>query len=170
MEPKREPKYNSFDAPIPGQSLTDEPGNAAWEHPPQMTNIHAISLFIFKRLTTPKMTEQVILMLKEGVPAEAITRTVLFGGFMEGKWGVDTALLVARTVIQMVVAIGMKAKLKKFRIGMDDDTNLDFRRKLADVKIQTERAAKKIAEEGMTEALPEAQPGSLMASPLEEMA
>ena len=28
---------NPFDAPIPGQSLTDRPGNAAWEHPPQFT-------------------------------------------------------------------------------------------------------------------------------------
>ena len=27
-----EPEYNSFDAPIPGQSLTDEPGNYPWEH------------------------------------------------------------------------------------------------------------------------------------------
>ena len=32
----QESKYNPFDAPIPGQSLTNEPGNAPWEHPPQM--------------------------------------------------------------------------------------------------------------------------------------
>ena len=30
-----EPAENPFDAPIPGQSLTDEPGNYPWEHPPQ---------------------------------------------------------------------------------------------------------------------------------------
>ena len=30
-----EAPYNEFDAPIPGQSLTDTPGNAPWEHPPQ---------------------------------------------------------------------------------------------------------------------------------------
>mgnify|MGYP003327175624 CR=1 FL=1 len=30
-----EPTENRFDAPIPGQSLTDEPGNYPWEHPPQ---------------------------------------------------------------------------------------------------------------------------------------
>ena len=34
MEPRVEAKYNEFDAPIPWQSLTDTPGNAAWEHPP----------------------------------------------------------------------------------------------------------------------------------------
>ena len=36
MEPRVEAKYNPFDAPVPGQSLTDTPGNAPWEHPPQM--------------------------------------------------------------------------------------------------------------------------------------
>ena len=30
---------NPFDTPIPGQSLTDVPGNGPWEHPPQFTNI-----------------------------------------------------------------------------------------------------------------------------------
>ena len=29
---------NPFDAPIPGQSLTDKPGNAAWEHAPQFAD------------------------------------------------------------------------------------------------------------------------------------
>ena len=30
----KQPEYDPFDAPIPGQSLTDEPGNYPWEHPP----------------------------------------------------------------------------------------------------------------------------------------
>ena len=34
-----EPEDNVFDAPIPGQSLTDEPGNYPWEHPPQKASI-----------------------------------------------------------------------------------------------------------------------------------
>ena len=28
-----------FDAPIPGQSLTDEPGNAPWEKPAQYDTV-----------------------------------------------------------------------------------------------------------------------------------
>ena len=115
MEPRVEAKYNPFDAPIPGQSLTDTPGNAPWEHPPQMTNIHEISLFLFKRLTAPKAAEQIILMLQEGVPAEALARVVLFGGFMEGKWNVDSALLIAQTVLKIIVAVGVKGGVIKLR-------------------------------------------------------
>ena len=33
---------NPFDAPIPGQSLTDTPGNYPWEHPPQYTDVDDI--------------------------------------------------------------------------------------------------------------------------------
>ena len=33
-----EPNVNRLDAPIPGQSLTDEPGNYPWEHPPKTTD------------------------------------------------------------------------------------------------------------------------------------
>ena len=34
-----EAEYNPFDAPIPGQSLTDEPGNYPWEHPPKQQTL-----------------------------------------------------------------------------------------------------------------------------------
>ena len=173
MEPVKEAKYNPFDAAVPGQSLTDTPGNSPWEHPPQMTNIHSISLFLFKQLTSPKMAEQVILLLKEGIPAEAIARVTLFAGFVEGKWNVDSALLVAQAVLKIIVGIGIGAKLESFKVSMDDNTNLNFRRGLADVKTKIERTAKKMTERMTQEApmqrLPEAQAEGLMANPLKEV-
>ena len=167
MEPRVEAKQNPFDAPIPGQSLTDTPGNAPWEHPPQMTNIHSISLFLFKRLTSPKAAEQIVLLLQEGVPAEALARVILFGGFTDGKWNVDSALLVAKTVLEIIVAVGMKAGLKSFKLSLEDKTNSKFRQNIADMKIKIEKTAKKITEPKM-QALPEAEAGGLMSNPLQE--
>lgn len=162
MEPRVEAKYNEFDAPIPGQSLTDTPGNAAWEHPPQMVDIHEISMFLLQRLTTEKASEQVILLLKEGIPAEALARVVLFGGFMEGKWTPDAALLVAKTVLKIIVAIGMKAGLKEFKLSLEDKTNTKFRRGLAKMKVKIEKTAQKMAERQPMESLPEEELGGLM--------
>ena len=167
MEPFREAKQNEFDAPIPGQSLTDTPGNAPWEHPPQMTNIHSISLFLFKRLTSPKAAEQIVLLLQEGVPAEALARVILFGGFTDGKWNVDSALLVAKTVLEIIVAVGMKAGLKSFKLSLEDNTNSKFRQNIADMKIKIEKTAKKITEPRM-QALAETEAGGLMYNPLQE--
>ena len=91
---------NSFDASIPGQSLTNTPGNAAWEHPPQFTDVDEAMNFIMQKLTNVQMAEQVILMLKSKIPVEAITRLIVFGGFTEGKWSVDMAVLLTPLVMQ----------------------------------------------------------------------
>ena len=42
-----EPEFNRFDAPIPGQSLTDEPGNYPWEHPPQFASVEEATDFVY---------------------------------------------------------------------------------------------------------------------------
>ena len=75
---------NIFDAPIPGQSLTNTPGNYPWEHPPQYTNIKEASEYVWDVLHKEKNADQVLTFLKNGIPVEAIARTILFGGFMEG--------------------------------------------------------------------------------------
>ena len=45
-----ESPYNEFEAPIPGQSLTDTPGNAPWEHPPQFTDQCSMQVYLLKLL------------------------------------------------------------------------------------------------------------------------
>ena len=81
-----EVEYSPFDTPIPGQSLTDEPGNYPWEHPPQYTDVDEILDKMYDTLTKPTIARQLISMLDAGVPVEAIVRVITFGGFMEGKY------------------------------------------------------------------------------------
>ena len=145
-----ENQSNPFDAAVPGQSLTDTPGNSAWEHPPQFTDIQKASKFIWDKLTEPKMVEQVISMLHAGVPVEAIGRTILFGGFFQGKWNPDVALMIAEPVFSMLLAIGIKAKVKKMRVSMEDMTNNKFHRNMAelsDAKKEIEKLTKKVTKD-----------------------
>jgi hypothetical protein len=73
-----EAEYNPFDAPISGQSLTDEPGNYPWEHPPKTTDpIEAIEKF-WDRLTDPEVAQEMITMMEAGVPIEALARILTF--------------------------------------------------------------------------------------------
>ena len=55
---------NIFDAPTPGQSLTDTPGNAAWEHPPEFTDVEEASEYLWQNLHEEKILDQVISFLK----------------------------------------------------------------------------------------------------------
>ena len=55
----KEADQNPFDAAIPGQSLTNEPGNAAWEHPAQFADVESAMEFVMKKLTNQNMNEQI---------------------------------------------------------------------------------------------------------------
>ena len=114
---------NPFDAPVPGQGLTDKPGNYPWEHPPQYTDTIEASEYIWDKLTHPSFVKQVIAMLDAGIPVEAIARIVVFAGFTEGKWTPDVGFMLAETVVKMVATIGFTAGVKKFKISMQDLTN-----------------------------------------------
>ena len=41
---------NPFDSPVPGQSLTDTPGNYPWEHPPQFVDPEEATEYIWVTL------------------------------------------------------------------------------------------------------------------------
>jgi hypothetical protein len=93
MDEIKEGVGNPFDTPVPGQSLTDTPGNYPWEHPPQYTDPAEVAEFLWQTLHQEQFLEQTIGMLDAGVPVEAIARVLLFGGFMEGKFSPDVAFI-----------------------------------------------------------------------------
>lgn len=147
MDEFKEAPNNPFDAPVPGQSLTDKPGSAPWEHPPQITDTEEAADFIWDRLTTPEMAEQVIAMLDSGVPVEAIGRIVVFAGFTEGKWTPDVAFIIAEPVMKMIATIGVIAGIKDIKMSMDDITNKKEIRSAVRLNVEAEKVAKDIQEE-----------------------
>ena len=143
----READQNPFDAPIPGQSLTNEPGNSAWEHPAQFADVDSAMEFVMKKLTNENMNQQILLMLKNKIPVEAITRLIVFGGFVEGKWTVDVATLITPLVMQLIGAMGMRAKVKEMTITMTDRSNGQFMKNMANLEVLQEKASEDIKEE-----------------------
>ena len=95
----QEPQYNPFDAPVAGQSLTDEPGNYPWEHPPKTT---------------------MIVMMESGIPVEALARILTFTGFAEGEFTPDVGFLVAEPLMKMLAAIGIRAGVDKLVISIEE--------------------------------------------------
>ena len=135
---------NIFDSPIPGESLTKTPGNAAWENPPQYVNVDEASEYIWEKLHEEKFLDQVVSFLANDVPIEAIARMILFGGFTQGKWTPDLAILLAEIVFKQVLAIGMRAKVKNIKLGLKDQSNNAFRKEFAQFKVQKEKTNNKV--------------------------
>ena len=130
---------NPFDAPIAGQSLTDKPGNNKWEHPPQYVTVEEGSEAVWDLLHEPEKLEQTLLLLHSGVSVEALTKGILFSGFVEGKWTPDLAFLLAEITFNQILAIGMKGKIKKMRILICEHTNTTFKKNLADFNVSKDR-------------------------------
>ena len=168
MDQLKEAPNNPFDAPVPGQSLTDKPGSAALEHPPQYTNTADAADFVWGQLSTPEFAEQVISMLDAGVPVEAIGRVILFGGFTEGKWTPDVAFIIAEPIMKMIVAVGIQGGVKKFKMSLGDMTNKNELKSINDLKNNSEAFKKEAA--GATKALPKPEQKGLMAAPVKEEA
>jgi len=138
---------NPFDTPVPGQSLTDEPGNYPWEHPPQYITTDGAADHLWNRMSEPEFAEQIIAMLDAGVPVEAIGRTVLFGGFLKGKFSPDVAFIIAEPVMKMIATIGVIAEVKDIKMSMDDITNKKEIRSAVRLNVEAEKVAKDIQEE-----------------------
>ena len=138
---------NPFDTPIPGQSLTDEPGNYPWEHPPQYVTTDGAADHLWNKMSEPEFAEQIIAMLDAGVPVEAIGRTVLFGGFLKGKFSPDVAFIIAEPVMKMIATIGVIAGIKDIKMSMDDITNKKEIRSAVRLNVEAEKVAKDIQDE-----------------------
>ena len=150
MEEFRESPNNPFDAPVPGQSLTDKPGNYPWEHPPQYTDTQEAAEYVWDKLTQPAFADQVVAMLDAGIPVEAIGRIVGFSGFTEGKWTPDVGFVLAEVIMKMIATIGFTAGVKKFKISMQDLTNNKQMKAIMNVKSRNEelkKAAKSLGED-----------------------
>ena len=140
-----EPSINIFDAPIPGQSLTDEPGNYPWEHPPQTSSIEEATDYVYESIMKEKNMERMFTLLRMGIPIEALVKVITFSGFIQGKWTVDVAKLLEPIVAMMLTGEAQLAEIPA-KINLEDvgDTNFfdDMAERKFDMK-ENEKAIKK---------------------------
>ena len=166
MDQFKEGQDNPFDAPVPGQGLTDDPGNYPWEHPPQYTDTSEAADFVWDRLHRPEFAEQVIAMLDAGIPVEALGRIIIFNGFMEGKWTPDVAFIIAEPVMKMIATMGLTAGVEKIRMSMSDITNNEQIQSIVRTKVNAEETAE--AAKGVKQDIKKIEKKGLMAKPNKE--
>ena len=163
-----EVEYSPFDTPIPGQSLTDEPGNYPWEHAPQFTDVDEVIGDLYDSLTKPNIARQLIAMLDAGVPVEAIVRVITFSGFMEGKYNPDVGFIIAEPLMNLVSAIGIRAGVSNLKLSLEDLSSDDFIKDMADLKAAREEI-KDISKNIESEIPNEEKPKGLLTRPEEKI-
>jgi len=147
----KQPEYDPFDAPIPGQSLTDEPGNYPWEHPPKTLDPEQALDKFWNRLTDPEVAEEIIIMMESGVPVEALARILTFTGFAEGEFTPDVGFLTIEPLMKMIAAIGMRAGVKNLVISLEDFGNKETIKSMLNLKEVNERIEEVVDEKKQAE-------------------
>lgn len=119
---------NMYNGPIPGEGLTRPVGGAPYQNPPQHVDLDQFLESVWAKLSVEKNAVSLYGLLKIGMPAEALARTILFKAFSEGSTTVDVALLALPTVIRQVVAIGHLLGVKNIKVK---NPNINQKRYLA---------------------------------------
>jgi hypothetical protein len=91
-----------FTAPIPGQSLTGEPGSFPWEKPPQYVTIDDVASFYSEKLDNPEAIYELMDLLEKGIPILTIVNTMIKASLMKGYHTVDTGFLVTPIIVEII--------------------------------------------------------------------
>ncbi len=109
----------SFDAPIPGQSLTMELGSRPWQSPAQFTTVDDTIDYYMERMSSEDFMLQLADVLKMGVPITTLANTIQLSNVMEGVHTVDVGMLVLPMLMEMIMMVGDSAGID-YDSGMTD--------------------------------------------------
>jgi hypothetical protein len=135
----------SFNAPIPGQSLTAELGARPWQHPPQYATVEEAMDFYAPRILEPQFRDNIVDVMELGIPLTTIANSLQSGGVMQGKHSIDVGILIMPVLIEMLSYVGDEEGVD-YTIGteMEEEDKDKFR----DSTIaKAMRNAKKVMEE-----------------------
>lgn len=100
----------SFDRPIPGQSLTNDPeAPAPYERAPKYTDRTEILEYYFEEFTEEGMYGSILDTLESGVSIMEIVQVLVFQGFQEGLYNPDMMLMIAEPLAYMIAALAERA-------------------------------------------------------------
>ena len=96
---------------VPGQSLTNSPEEKYnWEKPSEFTNVKEATLYVFEILTVPETVENMLMSVSNNVGIVDIA-SIVYSGFLEGKWNPDVMTLLMEPTMFMIMALAEKAQI-----------------------------------------------------------
>jgi len=96
-------------APIPGQSLTDEPKNYPWENPPEITDPEEAIAMHMSKFNNPEVIDNMLDLLDIGFPVRALAESILTASVAAGWHSIDVSLLVAPFIHEHIISMANEA-------------------------------------------------------------
>lgn len=105
--------------PIPGISLTGEPGAAPWERPPQYTTLDEVIDYYSDKLVEEEVLPNLIDSIKRDIPLLTIADGLMKVGVMQGMHSIDAAMLAKPVIVELMIALAEIYGIK-YIISADD--------------------------------------------------
>lgn len=138
-------------APIPGMSLTKEPGNSPWEQPPLYDTPERALAFYFDKFEDEERLDDLLFAFESGYPIESMVDFLTSYSVMEGYHSVDVKMLISPL-------------LHEYFVNLADAAGIEFIEELGPTKEERMKSRdKKRTQVLMTKALDGA-----MAAPTDE--
>ena len=99
-------------APIPGMSLTKEPGNAPWEQPPLHDTPEKSLAFYLEKFDDEESLDDLLFALEAGYPVDAMVDFLTSYGVMEGYHSFDVKMLVSPILHEYIVNLAEAADIE----------------------------------------------------------
>lgn len=93
-----------LEAPVPGQSLTDQPKNWPWENPPEMADPEEATRYYINKLADEDVMDDLSVVLGGGMPVAPFVKTLLTTGVMNGRHSVDVSIIIAPVIHAFIKA------------------------------------------------------------------
>lgn len=87
---------------IPGQSLTDTPGNANWEKPPQIVDPKEALALHLNRLADEEVSEGILDAIELGMDIQTITKGIVRSAVAEGIHDINVGLMVSPLIHEKI--------------------------------------------------------------------
>jgi hypothetical protein len=106
MIENNQPMGGSLNAPVPGMSLTTEPGSRPWENPPSMVTVEeAIVYYTDKILKNVEKHEDVLDVLERGIPVRNFANMLNTTSVMDGRHTLDVGILVMPVIEELIMTV-----------------------------------------------------------------
>lgn len=92
--------------PIPGSSLTNEPGNSPWEQPPKYVTLDEVVNYYVDRMTTKEGVAGLLKAMDSGAPLMDIANVAIKAGMMKGLHTIDVGFIAIPILIELMKTIG----------------------------------------------------------------
>lgn len=142
-----------INGPVPGCSLTVEPGNAPWEQPPKYVELADVVDYYSDKLVSKDSLKNIKDAADTGIPMADIAEVMLKNGVMKGIHSIDVGYIsfpiiveLLKTVAEIAGATQIVIDSEEKELEVDEET---FRQVMNEAKMNVAEKASSVSKKGL---------------------